>query len=128
MPLPALAAESNAVLDSSRSQRRTVTPFWPFSSMRLKDSPSTATACFATDSNAKPADPGESFSQRGSAPFALMGSARRVESELETRVQTLRKLERQAAQRANTPVGLLAAIRSLRTEAEAELKLARSTD
>jgi hypothetical protein len=57
-----------------------------------------------------------------------MGSARRVESELETRVHTLRKLERQAARRGDTHVGLLAAIRSLLMEAEAELKLARSTD
>jgi hypothetical protein len=57
-----------------------------------------------------------------------MGSARRVKSELETRVHTLRKPERQAARRGDTPVGLLAAIRSLLMEAEAELKLARSTD
>ena len=56
-----------------------------------------------------------------------MGSARRVESELETRVQTLRKLERQVAQRADAPVGFLAAIRSLLIEAEAELKLERRT-
>jgi hypothetical protein len=52
----------------------------------------------------------------------------RSATELETRVETLRKLERQAAQRAETPVGVLAAIRRLLMEAEAELKLARSSD
>jgi hypothetical protein len=54
-----------------------------------------------------------------------MGSDRAA-TELETRVETLRKLERQAAQRAETPVGVLAAIRRLLMEAEAELKLAGS--
>jgi hypothetical protein len=68
------------------------------------------------------------FDRCGGGNAAAMGSGRRVETELETRVQTLRKLERQIAQRDDTPVGHLAAIRSLLMEAEAELKLARSTD
>jgi hypothetical protein len=52
----------------------------------------------------------------------------RSATELETRVETLRKLERRAAQRPETAVGVLAAIRRLLMEAEAELKLARSRD